>query len=60
MEIGDYGWEDAEAYFDELWAAAIPISELDERRRLSASFAARPRSGDISHDPCSGGKTYLI
>ena len=32
VEIGDYGWEDAEAYFDELWAAAIPISELDERR----------------------------
>ena len=32
VEIGDYGWEDAEAYFDDLWATAIPISELDERR----------------------------
>lgn len=32
VEIGDYGWEDAEAYFDELWATAIPLSELDERR----------------------------
>jgi len=32
VEIGDYGWEDAEAYFDDLWAAAIPLSELDERR----------------------------
>jgi SNF2 family DNA or RNA helicase len=32
VEIGDYGWEDAEAYFDELWDYAIPISELDERK----------------------------
>lgn len=32
VEIGDYGWEDAEAYFDDLWATAIPISELDDRR----------------------------
>jgi len=32
VEIGDYGWEDAEAYFDELWAYAIPLSELPERR----------------------------
>ena len=32
VEIGDYGWEDAEAYFDDLWDTAIPISELDERR----------------------------
>ena len=32
VEIGDYGWEDAEAYFDNLWNTAIPISELNERR----------------------------
>jgi SNF2 family DNA or RNA helicase len=32
VEIGDYGWEDAEAYFDELWATAIPLSELPERK----------------------------
>ena len=32
VEIGDYGWADAEAYFDDLWATAIPLSELDERR----------------------------
>lgn len=24
VEIGDYGWEEAEAYFDELWAQASP------------------------------------
>ncbi len=27
VEIGDYGWEDAAAYFDALWASAVPISE---------------------------------
>lgn len=32
VEIGDYGWEEAERYFDELWDMAIPITELDERR----------------------------
>ena len=32
VEIGDYGWEDAEAYFDELWQYAIPLSELPERK----------------------------
>ena len=32
VEIGDYGWIDAEAYFDNLWNTAIPISELNERR----------------------------
>ena len=32
VEIGDYGWEDAEAYFDELWQLAIPLSEMPERK----------------------------
>jgi len=32
VEIGDYGWEEAQAYFDNLWATAIPLSELDERK----------------------------
>jgi hypothetical protein len=32
VEIGDYGWEDAEGYFDELWNMAIPLSELEERK----------------------------
>ena len=32
VEIGDYGWEDAEEFFDDLWAIALPLSELDERR----------------------------
>ena len=32
VEIGDYGWEEAEAYFDELWTMAIPLSEVPERK----------------------------
>lgn len=32
VEIGDYGWEEAEAYFDELWKTAIPLSELPRRK----------------------------
>ncbi|NPA80891.1 MAG: helicase [Thermotogae bacterium] len=32
VEIGDYGWEEAEAYFDELWETAIPLSEIPERK----------------------------
>ncbi|HIE56996.1 MAG TPA: helicase, partial [Anaerolineales bacterium] len=32
VEIGDYGWEDAEAYFDELWDTAVPLSEIPERK----------------------------
>ncbi|PJF40456.1 MAG: helicase, partial [Phototrophicales bacterium] len=33
VEIGDYGWEDAEAYFDELWENSIPLSELPEHKK---------------------------
>ena len=32
VEMSDYGWDDAEAYFDELWAIAIPLSEMEERK----------------------------
>ena len=32
VEIGDYGWADAEAYFDALWDASIPLSEMPERK----------------------------
>ena len=32
VEIGDYGWEAAEAYFDKLWETAIPLSEIPERK----------------------------
>lgn len=33
VEIGDYGWEDAEKYFDGLWQQAIPLSEVPELKQ---------------------------
>lgn len=38
VEIKDYGFEDAEAYFDELWERAIPITEDINRRKFLIEF----------------------
>lgn len=38
VEIRDYGFEDAEAYFDELWERAIPISEAEDRKDFLIRF----------------------
>lgn len=38
VEIKDYGFRDAEAYFDELWQRAIPITEAPERRQQLIQF----------------------
>lgn len=38
VEIRDYGYPEAEAYFDELWDRAIPISEIDDRRKFLIEF----------------------
>ncbi len=49
VEIGDYGWEDAEAYFDDLWESAIPLSELDERKEQIVRIIRRQTQvADIS------------
>ncbi len=32
VEIGDYGWREAEKYFDDLWQTAVPITEIPERK----------------------------
>jgi len=32
VEIGDYGWDEAEQYFDELWQNSLPLSEDPERK----------------------------
>ncbi len=32
VELGEYGWEEATAYFDDLWEMAIPLSEVQERK----------------------------
>ena len=33
VEIGDYGFEDAEKYFDELWSEAVKITEYDDTKK---------------------------
>lgn len=38
VEISDYGTEEAEAYFDELWERAIPISEHYQRKQYIIDF----------------------
>ncbi len=38
VEIGDYGIEDAETYFDNLWNMAIPITEIPDRRQALIDF----------------------
>lgn len=34
VEIKDYGFEDAEKYFDELWENSIKITEVPERKQI--------------------------
>lgn len=39
VEIRDYGFEDAEAYFDDLWNnKSVPITEMDDRRKFLVEF----------------------
>lgn len=38
VEIKDYGFEEAEAWFDELWQTAVPITEIEERRKMLVQF----------------------
>ncbi|WP_229655456.1 helicase-related protein [Pedobacter puniceum] len=38
VEIKDYGFKDAESYFDELWGKAIPISEVENRKQFLIQF----------------------
>ncbi len=33
VEISDYGFKDAEQYFDDLWEKAIKINELGDRKK---------------------------
>lgn len=41
VEIRDYGYFQAEKYFDELWEDAIPISEVDSQREALVQFIKR-------------------
>ena len=38
VEIKDYGYEEAVAYFEELWETAIPISEIPARKDFLVKF----------------------
>ncbi len=38
VEIKDYGFAEAEIYFDELWERAIPISEIENRKEFLIQF----------------------
>lgn len=38
VEIKDYGFESAEAYFDELWETAVPITEAENGAKIIIDF----------------------
>ena len=38
VEIKDYGFESAEAYFDELWEVAVPITEAENGTQIIIDF----------------------
>lgn len=38
VEIRDYGYDDAETYFDELWERAIKITEIQDRKEFLVKF----------------------
>lgn len=38
VEIKDYGFSEADEYFEELWQKAIPITELDTRKQTLLQF----------------------
>ena len=38
VEIKDYGFNEANEYFDELWESAIPISEIEDRKEFLVKF----------------------
>lgn len=38
VEIKDYGYEEAVAYFEELWELAIPITDIEQRKQHLINF----------------------
>jgi len=49
VEISDYGWPEAETYFDDLWNSAVPITEIPERRESLTHFVRnRTQVADIT------------
>jgi len=49
VEIGDYGTEEAERYFDALWETAVPLTYSEEQRRQLVQFVRnRTQVADVS------------
>lgn len=49
VEISDYGWKEAEGYFNELWETAIPITQIPERKDYLYRFVRnRTQVADVS------------
>ncbi|MDO9530483.1 MAG: helicase-related protein [Syntrophales bacterium] len=49
VEIGDYGTQEAEEYFDALWESAVPITENDSRRgRLLDIVKNRTQAAEVT------------
>ncbi len=62
VEIGDYGFEDAEKYFDDLWGNAVKITEYDDtKQRLIEVIQKETLIKDVSPFEafCLVLKTYL-
>jgi len=62
VEIGDYGYEDADQYFDELWVEAVKITEFDDvKKKLIQVIETETLVKDISPFEafCLVLKTYL-
>src|SRR5690625_4312450 len=38
VEIKDYGYPEAMAYFEDLWETAVPITEMNDRREMLVDF----------------------
>lgn len=49
VEIKDYGYPEAVAYFEELWENAIPITEMDQRKKQLIEFILhRSQAAEVS------------
>lgn len=49
VEISDYGWKEAEGYFNDLWETAIPITQIPERKDYLYRFVRnRTQVADVS------------
>ncbi|GAB4396700.1 MAG: helicase-related protein [Anaerolineales bacterium] len=49
VEIGDYGWQEAETYFDTLWQNALPITEDPQRKtRLLTTLQNNTHAASIT------------